>query len=158
LRSVDLIRGDCDLAVRTPRPRQPALSVVKLGDTTTGLYATRDALGGLRRVDTRSRGLRLLTYSARHHTLQSALWFHPVASSTRVLVSNSSQVLLEAARAGADIAVLPRVMAERHGALVSVSEDLVIADLWLATHTEVHRDPKVRIAVDFLRRAATDLA
>jgi DNA-binding transcriptional LysR family regulator len=155
---VDLTRGEADLAIRIPRPRQPGLAAVKLASLATGLYATRAVLGRRRRVDEASRGLPLLVYSAAYHALQSAAWFQPVmAGSTTVLMTNHSQVLLRAALAGSGIAVLPRFMADAHRTLVSVSEDLSANDMWLVTHAEVRRDPKVRLTAEFLRRAAAAL-
>ena len=39
-----------------------------------------------------------------------------------------------------------------HDDLVSVSTDVANHDVWLITHPEVPRDPKVRAAADFLER------
>jgi DNA-binding transcriptional LysR family regulator len=155
---VDLTRGEADIAIRTPRPRQPGLVATKLATLTTGLYATREAWPSKRRIDGGARGLELLVYSAAYHALQSAPWFQPVlASSTIVLVSNDSRTLLEAALAGTGVAVLPRFLAAPHRALQSLSEDLIADDMWLTIHGEVKRDPRVRVTADFLRRAARDL-
>jgi DNA-binding transcriptional LysR family regulator len=109
-------------------------------------------------VDESSRGLTLLVYSRPHHTLQSAAWFQPVlAGSTIALATNSTGTLLAAARAGAGIAVLPRFVGSAAGDLVPVSADVSSHDMWLVTHPEFRRDPRVRIAADFLRRAAGGL-
>jgi DNA-binding transcriptional LysR family regulator len=152
---MDLSRGEAELAIRTPRPRQHGLAAVKLGRVTTGLYAARKRRRVI--VDASSRGLDLLVYVPAWHALQSAAWFQPVLASSRVvLATNSSHVLAAAARADAGIAVLPRFMADR--SLTPVSDDLVAHDQWLVMHPEFRRDPKVRAVAAFLREIAATLA
>ena len=153
---LDLARGEAELAIRTPRPRQPGLSAVKLAALSTALYAPR-----ARRitVDASSRALELLLYTSAYHRLQSLAWFQPViASSNIVMTSNSTQVLLAAARAGAGIAVLPHFAGTRYADLACVSDDVSPRDdMWLVVHPEFRRDPKVRATADFLRKAASTL-
>jgi DNA-binding transcriptional LysR family regulator len=152
---MDLTRGEAELAIRTPRPRQQGLAAVKLGSVATGLYAAR----ARRRVviDAHSRGLELLVYVPAWHALQSAAWFQPVLASSRVvLATNSSHALAAAARAGAGIAVVPRFMADR--TLAAVSDDLSAHDQWLVMHPEFRRDPKVQAVASFLRQISKSLA
>lgn len=151
---MDLARGEAELAIRTPRPRQQGLAAIKLTRMTTGLYAARSRKRT--RVDADSRGLELLVYVPAWHALQSAAWFQPVLESSRVvLATNSSHVLAAAARAGVGLAVLPRFMADQ--TLAAVSDDLSAHDHWLVMHPEFRRDPKVRAVATFLRRAAPAL-
>jgi DNA-binding transcriptional LysR family regulator len=49
------------------------------------------------------------------------------------------------------VAVLPRFVAESHDNLVAISDDVAAHDIWLITHPEFRRDPKVRAAADFLK-------
>ena len=158
---LDLARGEAELAIRWPRPRQTGLSAVKLGRARMGLYSSRAYAGGKRlRVDGSSRGLDLLVYLPAYAPLQDAPWFQPVlASSHVVLVTNSTHTLLAAARAGAGIAVVPRFMAPAYPELVSVSDDVALADdgMWLVTHPEFRRDPKVRAVAGWLREVGAQL-
>ena len=71
-----------------------------------------------------------------------------------MLETNSTHTLLAAARAGAGVAVLPRFVARGHDDLVLVSDDVAARDVWLITHPEFRRDPKVRATADFLKRIA----
>jgi DNA-binding transcriptional LysR family regulator len=45
--------------------------------------------------------------------------------------------------------------ARRHD-LVRVSKDVADHEVWLITHPEFRRDPKVRAAADFLKRRASE--
>ncbi len=159
IQRLDLSRGEADLAVRTPRPRQPGLSAVRLGTTTSGLYACKALLGGKRLAieDVASAGsFALLVFSSAYHALQSAPWFQPVLAAQRIaLASNSAHALLAAAREGVGVAVLPRMVARKYADLVPVSADLARHDQWLAIHPELRRDPKVRAVADLLKRLAT---
>ena len=159
IRPVDLARGEAELAIRTPRPRQAGLAAVRLArPTTTGLYASRALLGGrrLRVRDVASlRGLPLAIYTAPYHALQAAAWFQPVLdAATVVLTTDNSETLLAAARAGVAVAVLPRLLARGAADLVAVSDDLCLHDQWLVTHPEFRRDPSVRAVGELLRAAA----
>jgi DNA-binding transcriptional LysR family regulator len=160
IHAVDLSRGEAELAVRVPRPRQPGLAAVRLATPTMGLYASRAYLGGKRlRIDGTSRGLDLLVYLPAFHRLQNAAWFQPVVASSRiVLATNSTHALLAAARAGAGIAVVARFMAPAYPELVAVSDDCAQGeDMWLVTQPEFRRDPKVRATAAFLREIAARL-
>jgi DNA-binding transcriptional LysR family regulator len=112
-RSVDLARGEADLAVRTPRPRQVGLSARRLFSLQTGLYASRALLGGrrLRVTDPAStRGLALVVYSAAYQPLQSAAWFQPVLVAGPIaVVSNATHVNLAAALSGVGARRAPAV-------------------------------------------------
>lgn len=158
-RLLNLSRGEADIAVQTPRPAQPGLVAVRIGHASTGLYASRTFLRGRKlRIDgaDSARGLPLLAFTPAFDVLQSAPWFREAVDAARVvLTTNSTHTLLAAARASVGIAVLPRFVARGHDDLVSVSEDVAVREVWLLTHPEFRRDPKVRVTADFLKRAAT---
>ncbi len=157
-RTLDLSRGEAELAVRTPRPHQGGLVAARLGRTSLALYAARSLVGarGITVRDAASlRGLPLLVYTAALRLLQDAAWFAPVLASADVaLETNGTHALLAAARAGAGVAVLPAFVARRHPDLVRVSEPVAEHDVWLVTHPEFRRDPSVRATADFLKEIA----
>jgi DNA-binding transcriptional LysR family regulator len=159
-RQRDLSRGEAELAIQPPRPTQTGMVAVRLGRAAMGLYASKSLIGG-KRIRIRNvpdvADWWLFTYTAPFQVLQNAKWFQPLLASARVaLQSNSTHALLEAARAGAGIAVLPRFVAREHDELVSVSDDVASHDILLITHPEVRRDPKVRATAEFLKQLATD--
>ena len=157
-RQRDLTRGEAELAVQSPRPQQSGLVAVRIARTTLGLYAAKSLIGRSKLwiddVDS-LRGLPLLVYTPPFQILQAAPWFQPILSSGRVVLeTNSSHTLVAAARAGAGVAVLARFIARGEAELVAVSEDVAENDVWLITHPEFRRDPKVRATADFLKKIA----
>ena len=157
-RERDLTRGEAELSIQSPRPRQQGLVAVRIAHTTTSLYASKRILGGKRLWVTSVeslRGLPLLVYTPSYQMLQQAKWFQPIlACATIALETNSTHALLAAARAGAGLAVLPPFVAREDENLIAVSENVSDHDVWLITHPEFRRDPKVRATGDFLKRIA----
>jgi DNA-binding transcriptional LysR family regulator len=157
-RPLDLSRGEAELAVRSPRPRQEGLVAARIARAGLALYATR-SLAQRRRLYIRGpedvRGVPLLVYTPEFHELQNAAWFQPVLASAAVALStNSTHLLLAAAHESAGVAVLPRFVAREDGTLVAVSDEVAANDVWLITHPEFRRDPRVRATADFLKRIA----
>src|SRR5262245_12282537 len=157
-RQRDLTRGEAEIAVQSPNPRQQGLIGVRIGRGRMALYAVSDILSGKKLwIDGLNTfpDLPLLAFMPAFHLLQAERWFQPIlASATCALRTNSSHVLLAAARSGAGIAVLPRVVARSEPTLVAVSDDVAAPEVWLITHPEFRRDPKVRATADFLKRIA----
>ena len=157
-RERDLTRGEAELSIQSPRPRHQGLVTVRIAHTAAALYASKTLLGGkklwIERVED-LRGLSLLVYTPAYQMLQEAKWLQPVLASANISVeTNSTHTLLAATRAGAGVAVLPHFVAQDEPALVSVSEPVADHDVWLITHPEFRRDPKVRVTADFLKRIA----
>jgi DNA-binding transcriptional LysR family regulator len=87
--------------------------------------------------------------------LQEAKWFQPVLDAANIrMETNSTHALVAAACAGLGIAVLPRFVARDVPELISVSDDVASHDVWLITHPDVRRDPKVRVMAEFLKHIA----
>jgi DNA-binding transcriptional LysR family regulator len=159
-RQRDLSRGEAELAVQSPGPRQRDLVAVRIARASLGLYASKTLARDTRwRITSREslHGVPLLTYTAAFQMLHEAKWFQSILGAADVaLETNSTHTLLAAARAGAGVAVLPRFVARWHDDLVAVSDDVANHDVWLITHPEFRRDPKVRTAADFLKRIAAE--
>ena len=157
-RQRDLTRGEAELAIQSPRPRQKDLVAVRIARTSVALYAAKAIITSARwRITDREtlRGLPLLTYTAAFHILQDAKWFQAVLSSVGAYMeTNSTHALLAAARAGVGVGVLPRFVARWHDDIVEVSDTVATQDVWLITHPEFRRDPKVRATAEFLKRIA----
>ena len=158
-RQRDLTRGEAELAVQSPRPRQQGVVGVRIGCGRTALYAVSELMGkkslwidGIKTYP----DVPLLAYVPALYLLQTEPWFQPILSSaTCALTTNSTHALVAAARSGLGIAVLPRFVARTDSTLIQVSDDVASPDVWLITHPEFRRDPKVRAASDFLKRIAS---
>ena len=156
----NLWRGEAELAIQSPRPTQKGLIAVRIGRTTTALFAARSLVNRAKpplRAPDALRDLPILSFTASFDLLQDAKWFQEFRRKSRApLTTNSTHLLLEAARHGAGIAVLPRLVARHYDDLVEVSETLAERDVWLITHPEFRRDPKVKATADFVRRIAAE--
>jgi DNA-binding transcriptional LysR family regulator len=157
-RTLDLSRGEAELAVRTPRPHQVGLITSRLAVTATALYASREFVGKrrLRITDVASaRAVPFLVYTPSLQLLQGAEWFQPLLEAADVVLeTNGTHALLEAARSSLGVAVLPTFVARAYDDLVKVSEHVAEHDLWIATHPDFRRDPRVRATSDFLKAIA----
>jgi len=158
-RQRDLTRGEAELAIQSPRPRQKDLVAVRIARTSLALYASKTIMMSARwRITDREslRGVSLLIYTAAFRMLQEAKWFQAVLSSGGAYMeTNSTHALLAAVRAGVGVGVLPRFVARWHDDVVEVSDVVATHDVWLITHPEFRRDPKVRATAEFLRQIAT---
>lgn len=157
-RTLDLSHGEAELALRTPRPHQVGLVTARIANTTVRLYASK-TLAGRKRINIHdaesARPYALLIYTSQLHVLQNALWFQALRAGPNVFVeTNSTHTLLAAARAGAGIAALPPFVARNYDDLIAVSEPVADQEVWLVTHPEFRRDPKVRATADFLKEVA----
>ena len=156
-RTRDLSRGEAELAVRAPRPKQVGLVASRLAHTTTALFVSRAvAPRGLSISDPASaRGIPLLVYTSALGMLQTAPWFRRMLGEAEIaLETNGTHALVAAARAGVGAAVLPTFVARRYPELVRVSDAVAEHDVWLVTHPEYRRDPTVRATSDFLKEIA----
>jgi DNA-binding transcriptional LysR family regulator len=157
-RQRNLLRGEAELAVQSPRPQGRDLVAVRLARVSLGLYAAKALGRGARWRITGPETLHdvpLLTYTSGLQMLQEAKWFQSLLEAGHVaLETNSTHTLLAAALAGAGVAVLPRFVARWHDDLVAISDDVAAHDIWLITHPEFRRDPKVRATADFLKQIA----
>lgn len=157
-RQRNLWRGEAELAVQSPRPRQQGLVAVRIARTIVALYASQTLIGSARLWITgpaSMRGLSLLIYTPSFDMLQEAKWFQTIRTASAVSLStNSTHALLAAARASVGVAALPTFVARHHDDLVVVSDNIAEHDVWLIIHPEFRRDPKVRATADFLKRIA----
>ncbi|NOU34277.1 MAG: LysR family transcriptional regulator [Polyangiaceae bacterium] len=153
---LDLARREADIAVRFFRSPHESLVVRRAAEMAHGLYASPAYLG--RKVPKKPadlRGHRMLTSAPEHGSVAvaEAGWVEKLTGgATPAFVSNLTVALLEAARAGAGIAVLPRYLGDADPSLQHVPmPDEPRESIWITVHRDLKQARRVRAVLDFLR-------
>lgn len=156
IRTLDLGRREADIALRLARPTQGDLLGRKLGQVGYGLYASRDYLDRRGKPTAGFEGHLLIDWPVDYTVIAQVPWLRKIAASaTVVLRSNSAMTRRAAASSGAGIALLPCILADLDAGLVRVqSEAPPKQDLWLVTHRDLARVPRIRVTLDYLAETA----
>lgn len=146
-RDANLARGEADLAIRMSRPNAPGLVARCIGEMRYGLYA---AHGYTSRSEAE---WEFLGYEDSLSQVPQQRWLNQIAGDRRfILRSNDLVALLNAARVGLGIAVLPHFLAAGDMALRLVPEPVCpsVRQIWLVMHPDVKRSHRVRLVADLL--------
>jgi DNA-binding transcriptional LysR family regulator len=156
IRTLDLGRGEADIALRLARPTQGDLRGRRLGQVGYGLYASRAYLARRGTPATGFGGHFLIDWPVDYTTIPQVPWLRRIAADAGVVLrSNSAMTRRAAAASGAGIALLPCVLADLDPALVRIaSETPPRQDLWLVTHRDLARVPRVRATLEHLAQTA----
>ncbi len=136
----------------------------KLGQVGYALYASSGYLDRHRQVVAGFTGHKLIDWPVDYTVIPQVPWLRRTAAeATVVLRSNSAMTRRAAAASGAGIALLPCILADLDPGLVRIkSEAPPKQDLWLVTHRDLARVPRIRATLEFLaataRRSAKRLA
>jgi len=166
IRALDLGRREADVALRLLRPHQGDLRVRRLAAVGYALYASPSyvARHGMPDPDDGCAGHALVDWPVPYTIIPQVPWLREQAAhATVVLRSTSAMTRLAAAASGVGVALLPCVIADPDPRLVRVpSAPAPVQDLWLVTHRDLARVPRIRATLEFLtetaRRAARRLA
>jgi DNA-binding transcriptional LysR family regulator len=147
---LDLARREADIAVRLFRSPHESLVVRRVGELAHSLYASHEYLarhpfrGSLQEHP-------ILTATPGPGVVEAA-WVERITSGTRpAFVSNLTAALVEAARSGAGIAVLPRYLGDREPTLRRLPQrDEPRETIWLTVHQDLQQTRRVRVVLDFL--------
>lgn len=146
---------DIDMALRAARPTQGDMLVRKVGDMAFGLYGTQayledrgepTALGDLE-------GHRVIGFPAGDPPLGPVWWLSRAEKPAEIAFrSSSAMVRAEGVRAGAGLAALPCILADRDPALVRVfgPETVGALELWLMARNDLAQLAHVRAVMDFV--------
>lgn len=148
---LDLGRREADIAVRFFRSKDSSLTVRKVGVMRHGLYASQRYLETrpLRRGDLR--GHAVLASKLEKGAVDAAWLAKRLAGTVPTLTSSMTFALLEAARADAGIAILPRYLGDHEPSLVYLpSADEPEESIWITVHKDVRSNRRVRAVLDFL--------
>jgi DNA-binding transcriptional LysR family regulator len=149
---LDLGRREADIAVRFFRSQHESLVVRRVADLAHGLYASGSYLAQHPLRDASElKDHPLLTTTPGPNVVEAA-WLDRLTGGARpAFVCTLTTGLLEAARAGAGIAVLPRYLGDREPTLKHVPmPDEPREPVWLTVHRDVRYARRVRVVLDFL--------
>jgi DNA-binding transcriptional LysR family regulator len=150
-RNFDLTLREADLALRMGRPHDAALVTRKLSDVAYGLYASRRAgPGHPRAVDFGADAF--VGFDESLASTPQERWLARVAPERRVAFRcNSTLSLVEAARLGVGVAVLPCFIAEHDPLLERLDGPVPVNhELWLLVHGDLRRTPRVRAVIEWV--------
>jgi DNA-binding transcriptional LysR family regulator len=151
--SLDLARGEADVAVRFFRPKQDGVVARRVGVVGWSLYGS-DAylerkgpvkLGALAGHD-------FLGFDDSLAATAGAAWMREHARDVRVVLrGNSPRALAEAVASGLGVSVLPCFIAAGNPSMRRlVPAVLATSELWTAVHEDLKDVPRVRAVLDFL--------
>jgi DNA-binding transcriptional LysR family regulator len=146
-READMVRGEADIAIRLGRPEEPGLIVRSIGDVSYGLYGRPDAVR-------RATGDQIyIGFDNSMPNLPQKLWLDEHVGARRYsLRSNDMMTMLQAARNGWGIALLPHFLARTSDELLELAEGVkpLRRPASLVMHADVRRSHRVRAVADIL--------
>jgi DNA-binding transcriptional LysR family regulator len=161
-RSLDLSRGEADVALRFAVTTQPDLICKRLGDTGWALFASESYLE--RRGTPLSAGdlsgHDLIGFDDTMANTPGALWLNDHAADAHITLRGNSIIsVLNAAISGMGLAVLPCFLAQGEPTLRRAAPGLLGSrEVWLVFHPEVGRIARVRCVIDFLTEIIAETA
>ncbi|HEY0881414.1 MAG TPA: LysR family transcriptional regulator [Archangium sp.] len=149
---LDLARREADIAVRLFRTTHEHLAVRKVGELKHALYASSAYLA--RRPLKKASELkshRLLVPTPGPRVVESE-WVRKLSrGATPAFVSTMTLALVEAAKRGAGVAVLPRYLGDAERTLERIPmPDEPAEPIWVTVHRDLRNVPRVRVVLDFL--------
>jgi DNA-binding transcriptional LysR family regulator len=149
----NLSRREADLMIRDKVPDLASIVTRKLGSAGYAIYAALDlAVAGTTRDALRK--MTWLGFDEEHAYMPGQAWLHALLEGKRPAIrTNDWQVLHEAARAGAGLAVLPCYLGDTDPALRRIAPvKEVTAEQWLLVHRDLRALPRIRAVMDALIR------
>ena len=151
----DLSRHEAEIAIRPARRVEGNLVGRKVARMAYAGYA---APGYIERfgAPTSPNALsthRICGYGAALSFFAAAQWLaQHVPESTAVMHFDNTSAMTEAAAAGIGVAIVPCFLGDIHPSLVRVIEptDELTTDIWLLTHPDLRRSPRIRAVLDYL--------
>jgi molybdate transport repressor ModE-like protein len=144
-----LTRRDADVALRPAAAAPEGLVARRLATIASAIYATPEYVEDRRDIDPLL--MDWLSPDDNLSHLRSAQWIaRHVAPARIVHRANSLIALREVARAGVGVAPLPCFLGDADDRLVRVAPPMteMASNLWLLTHPDLRRMPRVRAVLD----------
>ncbi|MBB3915099.1 DNA-binding transcriptional LysR family regulator [Rhizobium fabae] len=149
-RLASLNRREADIAVRMSRPEDGDYSIVKLGETSFHLYASKTYLDTVPPSDWTFIGYdETMNASPQQLRLSELAAGRPIAVRSSVLEFQAATASL-----GAGVVMLPDFIVPESSGLQRIENEQVLTrEVWLVVHSDIKDVPSVRVVVDALRTA-----
>lgn len=154
-RSLDLAKGQADIAIRAASSDDDSLVGRKIADSPWAVYASRSYIERHEHIEGPEDISRhsIIKFDGEMGTHQAARWLQSVAPNAEVAArSNSLPTLLLAVKSGAGVALFPIVVGDDDTDLVRLLGPLpdVVTPFYLLMHRDMKRTPRVRAFFDFV--------
>jgi DNA-binding transcriptional LysR family regulator len=154
-RLYDLGRREADMVFRFQRFDASDVVQANFLKVTYGVYAAQSYIdvAGLPDLGDQGEGHRLVAMDRNHSQLADVPWLlQRLPRATYSFRSNSRDMQVSACLVGGGIAVLPRILAKRHGLVeLKLDEPPPGRDVWLGYHSDLRRVARLRAVIDHLR-------
>ncbi|WP_222400339.1 LysR family transcriptional regulator [Rhizobium leguminosarum] len=149
-RLASLNRREADIAVRMSRPEDGDCAMVKLGETSFHLYASKTYLETVSPSDWTFIGYdETMNASPQQLRLIELAAGRPIAVRSSVLEFQAATASL-----GAGVVMLPDFAAPESSGLQRIeTEQALTREVWLVVHSDIKDVPSVRVVVDALKNA-----
>ena len=156
-RTLDLTRGEADLAVRMFRPRERSLVARRVGEQAYRLYATADYLArrGSPRAVRELASHDILLYDRDFDRMPQQAWLRDSVPDSRIVLrTNATPTLLAACAAGLGVALLPTWYPRADRRLVPVLPGLAIpsSEVWAVTHPDLRGSARITAVMRWVER------
>ncbi|MEQ1591984.1 MAG: LysR family transcriptional regulator [Thiobacillaceae bacterium] len=153
-RTVDLAKGEADMALRMFRPSEPGLIARRACEAGWGVYASNSyvAKHGLPGSPEALARHHLILYAETMHSITALRWLeNHRAATTQFSRVDNLEIASQVIASGGGIGVIPYFFAARHQEMVSVFADPVASDTgWIVYHETARDTARVRAVVDIL--------
>ncbi len=149
----NLSRREADLMIRDKVPDLASIVTRKLGQASYAIYGALDlAVSGASRDALRK--MPWIGFDEEHAYMPGQAWLHAFLERKRPAIrTNDWQVLHEATRSGAGIAILPCYLGDPDPSLRRIAPlKEVVAEQWLLVHRDLRALPRVRAVMDAIIR------
>ncbi len=150
--TVDLAKGEADIAIRAFRPTEPDLVARKLSDCGWGVYASRAyaAQNGLPKTTNDLPQHALVVFAPAMHSVAGLRWMDDHReNATRLTRVDNIEIAAEVIGGNGGIGVLPHFVAAKHASLVKALPETIWSNVIYAVVHESARDTaRVRVASD----------
>ena len=150
----NLSRREADLMIREQVPDLVSIVTRKLGRAAYAVYGARKLEIG-RPSREALRQMTWIGFDEEHGYMPGQAWLHALLEGKRPAIrTNDWQVLQQAVRAGAGVAVLPCHLGDADPGLRRIGGVLkeIIAEQWLLVHRDLRALPRVRAVMDAIIR------